>query len=120
MGAECRGGPTQGEVVPLSPRSGELDSLGRAARSGSGSGGAGDNALAGAASRSRGGRATLALDLAGAGAGGGLSSDEGGGEGENGESGKAEHGVGCRVYRGGWSTSMYVGRCDAGRWMLGV
>jgi len=78
MGAECRGGPTQSEVVPLSPRSGKLDSLGRAACSGSGSGGAGDNALAG----------------------GGLSSDEGGGEGENGKSGEAEHGVGCRVYRG--------------------
>jgi hypothetical protein len=80
-----------------SPRSGKLDSLGRAARGGSGLGRAGDDACTGGARRSRGG-VTRGVTRAGAGARAGvLSSNEGGGEGEDGESGEAKHGVGCRV-----------------------
>lgn len=78
---ECLIRPDEEWGVPTRRK---VDSLARAARRGSGSGGAIEDASVGAR-RSGGGSAAAA---------GVLGSDEGRGEGKNGESGEAEHSVG--------------------------
>jgi len=106
MEAQCQDGPTQGGV---SPRPGKLDSQAGATGSGSRCGGAGEDASVRGARRNSGGSNA-----------GGLSNDEARSEGENGESGEAEHGTDCRG-EADWevrirATSVNAGRPSAGWW----